>query len=90
VTTRVSPKHIAGGGQRPRIAWHDTALKQISTMTDEDRQRLDRLLTAVSLDPDIGTPDASGLLRDHQADGCRLLYVATALRSLIIIAYVEA
>jgi hypothetical protein len=84
------PKHAAGGSRRARIVWHDTALKQISAMTPGDRARLDPLLADISADPSVGDPDDSGLLRDYQRDGCRCLYVATALGSVIVVAYVEA
>jgi hypothetical protein len=89
VTTRVSPKHAAGG-RRARIVWHDTALKQVTAMTPSERARLDPLLATIATDPTIGQPDPSGLLRDHQAGGCRILYVATALGSVVVVAYVEA
>lgn len=87
-TTRMSPKHSSG--RRARIVWHDTALKQITSMTPEDRARLDVLLADIATDPGVGGLDPSGQLRDYQRDGCRALYVATALGSLVIIAYVEA
>ena len=85
----MSPKHAAGG-RRARIVWHDTALKQITAMAPDDRARLDPLLAAIATDPTIGDPDASGLLRDYRAGGCRVLYIATALGSVVIVAYVEA
>lgn len=83
----MSPKHSP---RRARIVWHDTALKQITAMAPEDRARLDPLLADISLNPAVGEPDESGLLRDYQRDGCRCLYVATALGSVIVVAYVEA
>jgi phage-related protein len=87
----VPPKHSAGGPRRPvRIVWHDTALKQITAMPPADRARLDVLLADISADPAVGTPDGSGLLRDYRRDGCRVLYVATALGSVVVVAYVEA
>jgi hypothetical protein len=48
------------------------------------------LLAAVSLDPTIGQPDTFGLLRDYRHDGSRILYIATALGSVVVVAYVEA
>lgn len=89
MTTRVSPKHAAGG-RRARIVWHDTALKQVTAMTPTERARLDPLLAAIATDPTIGQPDPSGLLRDYRTDQGRILYVATALGSVVVIAYVEA
>lgn len=59
-------------------------------MTPADRARLDVLLGAIAADPSVGPPDASGLLRDYQQGGCRVLYVATALGSVVVVAYVEA
>lgn len=85
------PKHASGGGRRPvRIVWHDTALKQITSMTPADRVRLDVLLADISANPAVAAPDGSGLLRDYRRDGCRVLYVATALGSVVVVAYVEA
>jgi hypothetical protein len=55
-----------------------------------DRARLDVLLSDISANPAIGAPDGSGLLRDYHRDGCRVLYVATALGSVVVVAYVEA
>lgn len=82
------PKH--GPARRPRIVWHDTALKQITAMTTDERARLDVLLTDITHDPAVAEPDESGLLRDYRRDGCRVLYLATALQSVIVVAYVEA
>lgn len=84
----MSPKH--SGGRRARVVWHDTAVKQVTAMSPDDRVRLDRLLVAITRDPTIGQPDASGLLRDYRADECRIVYFATALGSVIVVAYAEA
>ncbi len=54
--------------------------------------RLDRVIVAISVNPELGTPVPDTLLRDYvdDVDGVRVIYYVTALRQITIVAYVEA
>ncbi|MEU8746512.1 hypothetical protein AB0C39_22990 [Streptomyces parvulus] len=85
------------GPRRARITFSDAAAKQLETITSEaELHALDRALVVVSVDPDIGEPlpaDASGpQLRQYtdEIERVRLLYWVTALRTVVVVAYIEA
>ncbi|MFC9586685.1 hypothetical protein ACFVJ8_28200 [Streptomyces yangpuensis] len=59
-------------------------------MTEAERLRLDPALVAISRNPEIGVPSKHGSIREHREDGVRIVYVPTALGTLILVAYVEA
>ncbi|MEU2391953.1 hypothetical protein [Streptomyces sp. NPDC007369] len=75
--------------RRARIVFYDVAQEQIEKMTDAERLRLDPVLVAVSKDPEIGVLSKHGAIREHREDGVRILYVPTALGTLVLVAYVE-
>lgn len=84
------PQH----SRRARIAFTDSAAKQIEALTDEAEIRaLDRALAVLSLDPDLGTPipGTHAELREYtdEVDDVRVIYYVTALRTVVIVAYVE-
>jgi len=86
------PRHSRS---RARITFTDSAEKQIDALTDEAEIRaLDRALAVLSVDPDLGTPipGAHPGLRDYadDVDDVRVIYYVTALRTIVVVAYIEA
>ncbi|MFE2142562.1 type II toxin-antitoxin system RelE/ParE family toxin [Streptomyces sp. NPDC059456] len=83
--------------RRARIAFSDSAAKQLEEITDEAAlHALDRALVALSVDPELGDPLPSAVdrvpLREYTdpVEPVRLLYFVTALHTVIVVAYVEA
>ncbi|MFF2331710.1 MULTISPECIES: hypothetical protein [unclassified Streptomyces] len=79
------------GPRRARIAFSDSAAKQLESLTNEaDIHALDRALVVISVDPDVGEPipgtAAGPRLRQYTDDieRVRLLYWVTALRTVVI------
>ncbi|MFI2764817.1 hypothetical protein ACH5A3_39310 [Streptomyces echinatus] len=84
------------GPRRARIAFSDAAAKQLENITTEaELHALDRALVVISVDPDAGEPlpgDSSGpALRQYTDDveAVRVLYFVTALRTVVVVAYIE-
>ncbi|MFE7854363.1 hypothetical protein [Streptomyces sp. NPDC057403] len=84
------------GPRRARIAFSDSAAKQLENITSEAAiHALDRALVVISVDPEIGEPipgDASGpQLRQYtdEVECVRVLYFVTALRTVVVVAYIE-
>lgn len=70
----------------------EPALTQLAKLTASETHRLDRAIVAISVNPDFGTALPGTLLRDYadEVDGVRVIYYVTALRTITIVAYVEA
>ncbi|MEU2624307.1 hypothetical protein ABZ642_40410 [Streptomyces sp. NPDC007157] len=84
------------GPRRARIAFFDSAAKQLENLTREaDIHALDRALVVISADPEIGAPipgDTAGpQLRQYTDDveAVRILYYVTTLRTVVVVAYIE-
>jgi hypothetical protein len=84
------------GSRRARIAFSDSAAKQLENITSEaEIHALDRALVVISVDPDVGEPiagDTSGpQLRQYtdEVEAVRVLYFVTALRTVVVVAYIE-
>ncbi|NEC63430.1 hypothetical protein [Streptomyces sp. SID9727] len=84
------------GPRRARITFSDSAAKQLESLTNEaDIHALDRALVVISVDPEVGEPlpgtAAGPLLREYADDveRVRLLYWVTALRTVVVVAYIE-
>lgn len=84
------------GPRRARIAFSDFAAKQLENITSEaEIHALDRALVVISVDPDIGEPlpgDIAGpQLRQYtdEFEQVRVLYFVTALRTVVVVAYIE-
>lgn len=84
----MAPQH---GPRRARIAFSDSAAKQLENLTSEaEIHALDRALVVVSVDPEVGAPipgDTAGpQLRKYtdEVERVRLLYWVTALKKIII------
>ncbi|MGA4960514.1 hypothetical protein [Streptomyces lavendulocolor] len=89
----MAPQH---GRRRARIAFSDSAAKQLENLTSEaEIHALDRALVVVSVDPDVGEPipgaTAGPQLREYadEVERVRLLYWVTALRAVVVVAYLE-
>ncbi|MEU6460204.1 hypothetical protein [Streptomyces sp. NPDC047065] len=85
------------GPHRARITFSDAAAKQLEAITSEaELHALDRALVVISVDPHIGETlpgDSSGpQLRQYtdEIERVRLLYWVTALRTVVVVAYIEA
>jgi mRNA-degrading endonuclease RelE of RelBE toxin-antitoxin system len=86
------PRHSRA---RARITFSESAEKQIETLTDEaELLALDRAMAVLSVDPDVGAPIAGSHpgLRDYRddVDDVRVIYFVTALRTVVVVAYIEA
>ncbi len=84
------------GPRRARIAFADSAAKQLENITSEaELHALDRALVVISVDPDVGEQipgDTTGpQLRQYTDDveQVRVLYFVTALRTVVVVAYIE-
>lgn len=82
--------------RRARIAFSDSAAKQLENLTSEaEIHALDRALVVVSVDPEVGAPipgSAAGpQLREYtdEVERVRLLYWVTALKTVVVVAYLE-
>lgn len=76
--------------RRARIVFYDVAQEQVERMTDAERVRLDFALAEISTDPAIGSVSKHAAYREYARDGVRVLYVPSALGTLVLVAYVEA
>ncbi|MER0443165.1 hypothetical protein ABR738_00995 [Streptomyces sp. Edi4] len=89
----MTPQH---GPRRARIAFSDSAAKQLENITSEaDIHALDRALVVVSVDPDIGEPipgtAAGPRLRQYADDieRVRILYWVSVLQTVVVVAFIE-
>ncbi|MFK0046125.1 hypothetical protein ACIQU4_18845 [Streptomyces sp. NPDC090741] len=78
--------------RRSRVVMVEPALTQLAKLTANETHRLDRAIVAISVNPELGTEVPGTLLRDYadEIDGIRVIYYVTALRTITIVAYVEA
>ncbi|MFJ9412425.1 hypothetical protein [Streptomyces sp. NPDC101393] len=85
----MSPDH---GARRSQVVMVEPALTQLAKLTASETHRLDRAIVAISVNPKLGTEVPGTLLRDYadEIDGVRVIYYVTALRTITIVAYVEA
>ncbi|MER5859789.1 hypothetical protein ACFV2Z_34320 [Streptomyces sp. NPDC059688] len=82
--------------RRARIAFSDSAAKQLENITSEGQiHALDRALVVLSVDPDVGEPipgdSTAPQLRQYtdEVENVRVLYFVTALRTVVVVAYIE-
>ncbi|MEU5958735.1 hypothetical protein [Streptomyces sp. NPDC047525] len=85
----MSPEH---GARRSQVILVEPALTQLAKLNASETHRLDRVIVAISVNPEIGTEVPGTLLRDYvdEIDRVRVIYYVTALRTITIVAYVEA
>ncbi|UFR07240.1 hypothetical protein KBP30_01440 [Streptomyces sp. Go40/10] len=77
------------------MTFSESAKKQIEALTDEaGLLALDRTLAVLSVDPDAGAPIPGSHpgLRDYRddVDDVRIIYFITALRTIVVVAHIEA
>ena len=84
------------GPRRARIAFSDAAAKQLESITNEaELHALDRTLVVISVAPEAGDPISGTTtgpqLRQYTDDieQVRVLYFVTALRTVVVVAYIE-
>jgi hypothetical protein len=84
----MSPSH---GPRRARVAFSDTAADQLAKLTVMETLALDRAIVAISTDPTLGHPIPDSVLRDYQDDDdqVRILFYLSALRTVVVVAYLE-
>ncbi|MEU2789060.1 hypothetical protein [Streptomyces sp. NPDC007100] len=75
--------------RRALVTFHETAERQLAALTDDDLARLDPVLDTIAADPEAGRPLADSPLREREQDGVRVIYYATTLGTIIVVAYVE-
>ncbi|MFJ4343530.1 hypothetical protein [Streptomyces sp. NPDC088915] len=82
--------------RRARITFSDAAAKQLEALTDEARlHALDRALVVISIDPGIGEPipgSTTGpqlLQYADEVERVRVLYFVTALKTVVVVAYIK-
>nr|WSW48076.1 hypothetical protein OG296_36140 [Streptomyces sp. NBC_01001] len=82
--------------RRARIAFSNSAAKQLEDLTTERAiHARDRALVAISVAPEIGGPipaDGTGPeLRQYadEIEDVHVLYFVTALRTVVVVAYIE-
>ncbi|MFI1712617.1 hypothetical protein [Streptomyces litmocidini] len=80
------PKH---GPWRAHIVLHDVAERQIEAMSDADREVLDAAIVRLSLDHRVGTRVEGKLEWEYRDDRVRIVYIPTAVGTIILVAYVE-
>ncbi|MGW7333813.1 hypothetical protein ACWGIU_35470 [Streptomyces sp. NPDC054840] len=78
--------------RRSRVVMVEPALTQLAKLTASETHRLDRAIVAISVNPQLGTEVPNTLLRDYadEIDEVRVIYYVTALRTITIVAYIEA
>lgn len=80
------------GPRRSRVITVEPALTQLTKLTASETHRLDRAIVAISVNPDLGTRIPGTLLRDYvdDIDGVRVIFYVTALKTITVVAYIEA
>ncbi|MET9323660.1 hypothetical protein ABZX75_26275 [Streptomyces sp. NPDC003038] len=81
-----------GNGKHDSVVMVEPALTQLTKLTANETHRLDRAIVTISVNPELGTELPGTLLRDYadEIDGVRVIYYVTALRTITIVAYIEA
>ncbi|MFJ5811734.1 hypothetical protein [Streptomyces sp. NPDC093093] len=81
-------------GRRAKITFTDSAIDQVNKLDRHGIQALDRALAALSVDPTMGEPIPGSTPELHRydddLDDVTVIYYVTALRTVVIVAYVEA
>ncbi|MFF4741254.1 hypothetical protein ACFY2W_36035 [Streptomyces sp. NPDC001262] len=81
-------------GRRAKVTFTDAAIAQINKLSEPEIHALDRALAALSVDPTMGEtiPDSDPeLMRyDDEVEDVTVIYYVTVLRTVIVVAYVEA
>lgn len=82
------PKHSPG--RRATISFSPEAEQQIRALEPAELEWVDQALVTISIDPMVGAPMASApVLREFHKDGARVIYFASVLGHVVVVAYVE-
>lgn len=85
---RVSPSHAP---RRALVVFADVAEAQAAKLSDAELRAVDRAIVVISLNPGVGDQVGDGPLIEYRSDdGARILYYATALNTVVVVAYLEA
>lgn len=82
------PKH--SGPRRARIVLGPVAEQQTETFTVDEAVAIERALAALAIAPGLGEVRPDGLCDYRDDGGARVLYFATVLHMIVIVAYLEA
>lgn len=84
------------GPRRAQVAFSDSAAKQLDAITNEaELHALDRALVVISVDPEAGEllpGNGTGpRLRQYvdEVERVRLVYWVTALKTVVVVAFIE-
>lgn len=84
----MSPRH---GPRRADVVLDEVAREQLRKMSVAETLAADRAVVAISVNPWLGEPIEGSPFREYRDDtGVRVVYVTTALGTIIIVAYLEA
>lgn len=83
----MSPNH---GPRRAEVVFYEVAQNQLQKLSAAEMVRADRAIVAISVNPWLGDPIDGSPLREHREGDTRVIYTATALGKIIIVAYLEA
>ncbi|MFE2911446.1 type II toxin-antitoxin system RelE family toxin [Kitasatospora indigofera] len=86
------PKHAAAG-RRAAVSFTPEAEQQARALEPKEAERLDRALAVIAADPIGAAPPmvTAPVLREYRdANGARVIYYATVLGSVVVVAYLEA
>lgn len=88
---RTSPAPVAQHHRprKARVILYDVAQEQVEPTIPAEHPLLGLALDAISRDPGIGTASKHAAFREYRSTSVRILYVSTALGTLVLIAYVE-
>ncbi|MGW5529444.1 hypothetical protein [Streptomyces xanthochromogenes] len=76
--------------RRARIIFYDVAQEQVEAMSPAELALLEPALDTIALNPGVGTVSKHAAYREYRGASVRILYVPTALGTLVLVAYVEA
>jgi hypothetical protein len=85
----LSPEHAP---RRAQVIMVEPALSQLQKLTAAETHRLDRVIVAIRVNPELGAQVPDTLLRDYADDvhGVRVIYYLMALRQNTIVTCIEA
>jgi hypothetical protein len=84
-----NPHHLP---RRAEVRFSDFAAKQVEAVaTTADGRRIDRVLTVLAANPLLGEETPRPMLRSYwdEAEQIRVVYWLSALRSQIVVGYLE-
>ncbi|MFJ2193136.1 type II toxin-antitoxin system RelE/ParE family toxin [Kitasatospora sp. NPDC087861] len=85
------PKHGAGR-HAAAVTFTPEAAQQVRALVPEEAKRLDAALVVIAADPLGAAPpmEAAPMLRDYRDGDARVVYYATVLGHVVVVAFLEA